>query len=100
MHFFLFYSTFLFSASNAVLLHRNRVEVQDLNGNKKKCDDFNIFYQNVMPKCAIALMFCSNVLVSNINKVRDFVMNEKNSTFISCVFNGFKYILETSIEMS
>ena len=60
---FLYYSIFLFSASNAVLLHRNRVEFEDLNGIKKKCDDFNIFHQKFKPKSAMALMFCSNVFV-------------------------------------
>ena len=63
MHFFLFYSIFLFSESNAVLSHRNRVEFQDLRVIKKKSDDFNMFHQNFKPMCAMALMFCSNVLV-------------------------------------
>ena len=59
----LFYSIFLFSESNAVLSHRNRVEFQDLRVIKKKCDDLNIFHQNFKPMCAMSLMLCSNVLV-------------------------------------
>ena len=84
--------------SNAVLSHRNRVKFQDLRVIKKKCDNFNFFHQNFKPMCAMALMFCSNVLMrkgsrfKHKKKVCDFVMNEKNTTFISCVFNGFKYI--------
>ena len=80
--------------SNAVLSHRNRVEFQDLRVIKKKRDDFNIFHQNFKPMCTMVLMFCSNVLVRKgsrfKHKVCDFVMNEKNNTFI---FNGFKYIM-------
>ena len=34
---------------------------------------------------------CEREAGLNINKVCDFVMNEKNNIFISCVFNGFKY---------
>ena len=60
---FLFYSIFLFSESNAVLSHRNRVEFQDLRVIEKKCDDFYIFHPNFKPMCAGALMSCSNVLV-------------------------------------
>ena len=93
---FSFFSIFLFSESNAVLSHRNRVEFQDLRVIKKKCDDFNIFNQNFKPLCVMALMFCSTFSREreaglNINKVCDFAMNEKNNTFINCVFNGFKY---------
>ena len=32
---------------------------------------------------------CEREAGLNINKVCDFVMNEKNIIFISCVFNGF-----------
>ena len=60
---FLFYSIFLFSESNAVLSHRNRVEFHYLRVIKKKCDDFNIFHQHFKLMCAMALMFCSNILV-------------------------------------
>ena len=86
MH-FLFYSIFLFSESNAVLSHRNRAEFQDLRVIKKKCDDFNIFHQNFKPMCAMELMFsltfsCEREAGLNINKVCDFIMNEKNNTFI------------------
>ena len=55
---FLFYSIFLFSESNAVLSHRNRVKFQDLREIQKKSDDFNIFHQNFKQMCA-----CSNVLM-------------------------------------
>ena len=62
-----------------------------------KCDEFNIFHQNFKPTCAMALIFalmfsCENLAGLNINKVCDFVINVKNKTFISCVFNGFKCI--------
>ena len=91
------YSIFLFSESNAVLSHRNRVKFQVLRMIKKKCDDFNIFTK-ILSRCAqwrscFALTFsCEREASLNINKVGDFVMNEKNNTVISCVFNGFKFM--------
>ena len=39
---------------------------------------------------------CEREAGLNINKVCDFVMNEKYTIFISCVFNGFKYICNIS----
>ena len=44
-------------------------------------------------RSCFALTFsCEREADLNVNKVCDFVMNEKNSTFISCVLNGLKYI--------
>ena len=41
--------------------------------------------------CFAFTFACEREAGLNINKVCDFVMNEKNNIFISCVFNGFKY---------
>ena len=60
---FLLYSVFLFSKSNAVLSHQNRVEFYELRGIKKKFNEFNIFHQNFKKKCAMAPTLFSNVLV-------------------------------------
>ena len=48
-------------------------------------------------RSCFALTFsCERETSLNVNKVRDFVINEKNNTFISYVFNAFKYFISHS----
>ena len=87
---FLFCSIFLFSESNALLSHRNRVEFQDLRVTKKNVT-ISTFFTKILSRCAqwrscfAVTVSCEREAGLNINKLCDFVMNEKNNTFISCV---------------
>ena len=51
--------------------------------------------------CFAFTFLCEREAGLNINKVCDFVLNEKNNIFISCVLNGFKYnMLSNKIQMT
>ena len=57
-----------------------------------------IFSRRAQSLSCFALTFsCEREAGYNIDQVCDFVMNEKNNTSVSCVFNGFKYIFLSNL---
>ena len=69
----------------------------------KRNETILTFFTKILSRSAqwsscFALTFsCEREAGWNINKACEFVMNEKNNTFISCVFNGFKYNIMGSL---